>query len=60
MFRHKDLLGLQDCTAEEITEILDAADKMRELLNGKKKKPDLLAGKKLVTLFYENSTSTRT
>ncbi len=60
MFRHKDLLGLQDCTAEEITEILDAADKMRELLNGKKKKPDLLAGKTLVTLFYENSTRTRT
>ncbi len=60
MFRHKDLLGLQDCTAEEITEILDAADKMRELLNGKKKKPDLLAGKTLVTLFYENSTRTHT
>ena len=60
MFRHKDLLGLQDCTAEEITEILDAADKLRELLNGKKKKPDLLAGKTLVTLFYENSTRTRT
>lgn len=60
MFRHKDLLGLQDCTAEEITEILDAADKMREFLNGKKKKPDLLAGKTLVTLFYENSTRTRT
>ncbi len=60
MFRHKDLLGLQDCTAEEITEILDAADKMRELLNGKKKKPDLLAGKTRVTLFYENSTRTRT
>ena len=33
---------------------------MRELLNGKKKKPDLLAGKTLVTLFYENSTRTRT
>lgn len=60
MFRHKDLLVLQDCTAEEITEILDAADKMRELLNGKKKKPDLLAGKTLVTLFCENSTRTRT
>ncbi len=29
-------------------------------MNGKKKKPDLLAGKTLVTLFYENSTRTRT
>ena len=60
MLSKKDLLGLYDTSAEEICEILDTADKMREFLNGKEKKSDLLAGKSLITLFYENSTRTRT
>lgn len=60
MLRKKDLLGLYDTSAEEICEILDAADGMRVFLDGKTKKSDLLAGKSLITLFYENSTRTRT
>lgn len=60
MLTKKDLLGLHDTSAEEICEILDTADGMREFLNGKSKKSDLLAGKSLITLFYENSTRTRT
>ncbi len=59
MLAKKDLLGLYECSAEEMCEILDTADKMREFLNGKEKKSDLLAGKSLITLFYENSTRTR-
>ena len=59
MLAKKDLLGLYDCSAEEICEILETADKMRDFLNGKEKKSDLLAGKSLITLFYENSTRTR-
>lgn len=60
MFKHKDLLGLKDVTAEEITEILDVADGMKKYLCGNERKSELLKGKTLVTLFYENSTRTRT
>lgn len=60
MLTKKDLLGLYDTSAEEICEILDTADEMRALLDGKSKKSDLLSGKSLITLFYENSTRTRT
>ena len=60
MLTKKDLLGLYDTSAEEIAEILETADKMREFLSGKEKKSALLSGKSLVTLFYENSTRTRT
>ena len=60
MLTKKDLLGLRDTSAEEICEILDVADEMRLFLDGKNKKSDLLAGKSLITLFYENSTRTRT
>jgi len=60
MFKHKDLLGLKDVTAEEITEILDVADDMKKYLCGGERKSELLKGKTLVTLFYENSTRTRT
>lgn len=60
MLTKKDLLGLRETSAEEINEILETANKMREFLSGKDKKSDLLAGKSLVTLFYENSTRTRT
>ena len=60
MLSKKDLLGLYDTGAEEITEILDTADEMRAFLDGKEKQSYLLKGKTLITLFYENSTRTRT
>lgn len=60
MLSKKDLLGLRETSAEEIVEILDEADGMRAFLDGKCKKSELLAGKSLITLFYENSTRTRT
>ncbi|MDE6441746.1 MAG: aspartate carbamoyltransferase, partial [Clostridia bacterium] len=60
MLKKKDLLGLYDTSAEEICEILDTADEMRKFLDGKNKQSHLLSGKSLITLFYENSTRTRT
>ncbi len=60
MLKKKDLLGLKDTSAEEIVEILDTADDMRARLEEDKKHFDLLTGRTLVTLFYENSTRTRT
>ncbi len=59
MLKRKDLLGLKDCSAEEIYEILDTAAEMKKLLDSDCKHSDLLRGKALVTLFYENSTRTR-
>lgn len=59
MLKTKDLLGLRDVSAEEIEEILDTAEGMKRTLASGKKSFDTLKGKTLVTLFYENSTRTR-
>ncbi|MDE6557887.1 MAG: aspartate carbamoyltransferase catalytic subunit [Clostridia bacterium] len=59
MLKSKDLLGLRDASAEEITLILDTAEQMKQAVKSGKKSFDLLKGKTLVTLFYENSTRTR-
>ncbi len=60
MLKRKDLLGLIDLSAEEITEILDLAQEFKtRIQNGEKKIPHL-AGKTATILFYENSTRTRT
>lgn len=59
MLKSKDLLGLRDATAEEIGLILDTAEEMKKKLNSPNKTSELLKGKTLVTLFYENSTRTR-
>ena len=60
MLKSKDLLGLYSLSAEEITEILDGAEEMKRMLESGGKRSELLKGKTLVTLFYENSTRTRT
>ncbi len=59
-FGHKDLLGLQDLCAEEIDLILDTAVPMKEILGREIKKVPTLRGRVVATLFYENSTRTRT
>lgn len=58
--KRKDLLGLRGVGAEEIELVLDTADQMKRLLNQGIKKLPNLQGKTVVTLFYENSTRTRT
>ncbi|MBP5242352.1 MAG: aspartate carbamoyltransferase catalytic subunit [Clostridia bacterium] len=60
MLKRKDLLGLYDLTAEEITEILEKAAQMKEKLRAGKKDLADLQGKTATVLFYENSTRTRT
>ena len=60
MLKSKDLLGLQYLSAEEINEILDGAVQTKQFLKGDRKSADDLKGRTLVTLFYENSTRTRT
>ena len=59
MLQRKDLLGLKDCTSAEIYEILDEAAEMKKIILSGNKRSDILSGKSLVTLFYENSTRTR-
>lgn len=60
MLKTKDLLGLRDISAEEIDEILNVAEAMKSQVKSGQKSSELLKGKALITLFYENSTRTRT
>lgn len=57
------LLGLEDLSVEELTILLDLADRFRRnvLENPEnRRKISLLDGKAIVNLFFENSTRTRT
>ncbi len=56
---HKDLLGLEYLSREDITLLLDTADSFREILDRPIKKVPALRGKTVVNLFYEPSTRTR-
>ena len=55
----KSLLDLESLTAGEIVAVLDAAAAMRGVMNRSIKKVPALRGRSVVTLFYENSTRTR-
>ena len=56
----KDILGLQEMAPEEIRLILETAISNKEILARPVKKVPILRGKSICTLFYENSTRTRT
>lgn len=56
----KDLLGLRDLTAEQISLILDTTTSMKEVTQRPMRRVPALLGKNIVTLFYESSTRTRT
>ncbi len=56
----KDLLGLRGVSREEIELILDTALPMKDVMSRDIKKVPTLRGKAMVTVFYENSTRTRT
>ncbi|MFN7145174.1 MAG: aspartate carbamoyltransferase catalytic subunit [Myxococcota bacterium] len=58
--RRKDLLGLRGMERAEIAEILATAEQMREVSRRKVKKVPTLRGRTVVTLFFENSTRTKT
>jgi aspartate carbamoyltransferase catalytic subunit len=55
----KDLLGLEDLTAEQLTMILDTAEAFKEVSERPIKKVPALRGKTIVNLFFEASTRTR-
>lgn len=56
----KDILGLRGMERPVIQRILDTADSMREVNRRVVKKVPTLRGRLVVTLFFENSTRTRT
>jgi aspartate carbamoyltransferase catalytic subunit len=58
--RRKDLLGISDMAADEITLVLDTAEAMKEIGSRPIKKVPALRGKTVVNLFFEPSTRTRT
>lgn len=55
----KDLIGLEDLSAAQITGILDTAEPFKEISERAVKKVPLLRGKTIVNLFFEPSTRTR-
>ena len=57
--RRKDLLGMEDLEAGEISLILDTAASLKEISTRPIKKVPTLRGRTVVTLFYEPSTLTR-
>lgn len=60
VWQRKDLLGLEELSAEEIGLILDTADSFREISQRPIKKVPTLRGKTVVLFFFEPSTRTRT
>jgi aspartate carbamoyltransferase catalytic subunit len=56
---HKDLLGIEQLSVEEIQLILDTAEALREVAARPIKKVPTLRGKTVVNLFFEASTRTR-
>lgn len=59
-FKRKDLLGIEDLSAEEINLILDTAETFRDVNQRDIKKVPTLRGKTIINLFFEASTRTRT
>ena len=57
--RHKDLLGIEQLSVEDIRLILDTAEALRDVAARPVKKVPALRGKTVVNLFFEPSTRTR-
>ena len=59
-WNQRHMLGLEELSAEEISLILDTADRFRKALDHGQREFPMLVGKTCVNLFFENSTRTRT
>lgn len=59
-FKNKHLIGIEDLSADEINIILDLADYYADRLDEREFKPDILKNQVVLTLFFEDSTRTRT
>jgi len=57
--QRKDLLGIEDLSAEEILLILDTASSFKEVAARPIKKVPTLRGRTVMNLFFESSTRTR-
>ncbi len=57
--KRKDVLGLEDLSAEEILGVLDMADRFRAVFDRPVRKVPIMRGKTVVNLFHEPSTRTR-
>jgi aspartate carbamoyltransferase catalytic subunit len=60
MWTHRHLLGIDALSPEDITVVLDRAQKWHEAWRAKEKKASTLKGRTVVNLFFESSTRTRT
>lgn len=58
--KRKDLLGIEELTAEEIEMVLTTAESFKEVSAREIKKVPTLRGRTVINLFYEPSTRTRT
>lgn len=59
-FRHDHLLGIAQLDAEDVTQVLDAAEAFIQVSRRPVRKVPTLRGKTLINLFFEASTRTRT
>ncbi len=59
-FKHKNILGTQALTGEDLQTILDTARSFQEISTRAIKKVPTLRGRTLINLFFEPSTRTRT
>ncbi len=60
MLKHKDVLGLREMHKEEILEIISLAKEMKERIDNPSLRVSELKNVSIATLFYENSTRTKT
>lgn len=59
LWTRKDLVGLDELSAEEIVHILDTAETFKEVSTRSIKKVPALRGKVVALMFFEDSTRTR-
>lgn len=59
-FARKDLLGISELSAAEITHVLDVSESFRDIAQREIKKVPTLRGRTVINLFFEPSTRTRT
>lgn len=59
-FPHRHLLAVEPLSPADITAVLDRAVGFKQLLEHNMEAPSVLRGRRLVNLFFENSTRTRT
>ncbi len=60
MLKQKDILGLRTMDKEDILTILDVARDMKLRIDDSSRRVDTIRNSSIVTLFYENSTRTKT